>query len=222
MKKRFRRLPLLYRLTLLLLCILMTGGVAARLSGERVPLSFQALFTNPDGTSCNRPCLFGIRPGETTVDQAIWMIKLHPATRDLPIVTDQNANQHLMVVVGDATMGKMLHFSVDDTQKDNVVSSIELMNWPLRSLGEVMSVLGYPDFIQVWDEQYTDSMAPNSWSYYLNDRIMISSFRERGSFLGIDDPVINIAVTSRPIHIVPGMIPWLGFTNILRRFGKTE
>ncbi|MFN8530670.1 MAG: hypothetical protein U0670_18855 [Anaerolineae bacterium] len=41
------------------------------------------LFTNPDGTPCEMPCLFGIRPGETTLTEAMALIQFHPATDEM-------------------------------------------------------------------------------------------------------------------------------------------
>src|SRR5262249_11028164 len=42
------------------------------------------IFTNPDGSACQQPCLFGIRPGTTTYDQAVVLLKTHPLTRGYP------------------------------------------------------------------------------------------------------------------------------------------
>jgi hypothetical protein len=49
-----------------------------------------ALFTNPDGSPCAQPCLFGVRPGKTTLDDALKILDRHPLTHSLkqqPYVT---------------------------------------------------------------------------------------------------------------------------------------
>ncbi len=47
------------------------------------PLAVAAWFTNPDGATCERPCLFGIIPGETSYQDAIRLIEQHSLTRSL-------------------------------------------------------------------------------------------------------------------------------------------
>ncbi|MBX3064333.1 MAG: hypothetical protein KF726_15250 [Anaerolineae bacterium] len=39
-----------------------------------------ALFTNPNDTACEMPCLFGIRPGVTRLAEAVQLIRTHPLT----------------------------------------------------------------------------------------------------------------------------------------------
>src|SRR5215467_16109656 len=56
---------------------------ASRYVGESRRGSFMLLFTNPDGSPCQRPCLLGIRPGDMTFDATVALLKVHPVTRDL-------------------------------------------------------------------------------------------------------------------------------------------
>ncbi len=44
------------------------------------------LFTNPDGSRCEMPCLFGIQAGITTIEEAITLIQHHPLTHNLRLV----------------------------------------------------------------------------------------------------------------------------------------
>src|SRR5215831_16026024 len=46
------------------------------------PTSLSQLFSEPDGSACVEPCLFGIRPGVTTYDQVVAILKRHPLTRN--------------------------------------------------------------------------------------------------------------------------------------------
>lgn len=72
----------LLRLTLALIATFAAGiFVASRISSTQ-PSALAVLFTNPDGTPCERPCLFGVRPGTTTRNEAIALLKAHPATRN--------------------------------------------------------------------------------------------------------------------------------------------
>src|SRR5215510_283258 len=43
--------------------------------------SLAQLFSEPDGSACVEPCLFGIRPGVTTYNQVVAILKRHPLTR---------------------------------------------------------------------------------------------------------------------------------------------
>ncbi|MBX3082258.1 MAG: hypothetical protein KF716_11550 [Anaerolineae bacterium] len=62
------------------------------LLGAIVPVRFAAiastprvnyLFTNADGTSCERPCLFGIRPGRMGFRTAVQLLAKHPLIYDM-------------------------------------------------------------------------------------------------------------------------------------------
>ncbi|MEP7291869.1 MAG: hypothetical protein ABI835_08790 [Chloroflexota bacterium] len=54
-----------------------------RLVGAMRPASpLAAVFSNPDGTPCDHPCVFGIHPGETSIEQAVSLLGVHLLTRD--------------------------------------------------------------------------------------------------------------------------------------------
>jgi hypothetical protein len=57
----------------------------ARLAGSThpKPALFSVLFTNPDGSPCEMPCMFGVRPGKMTVDEAVARLQQHPFTRGM-------------------------------------------------------------------------------------------------------------------------------------------
>src|SRR5690349_5351068 len=58
--------------------VILLSGLAGHF---RPPMFLSTFMTNPDGTTCNRPCLFGIHPGETNLDQAKLILASHPLTR---------------------------------------------------------------------------------------------------------------------------------------------
>jgi len=41
------------------------------------------LFTNPNGSLCTMPCLFGVRPDDMTMDQALQILMTHPLTNNM-------------------------------------------------------------------------------------------------------------------------------------------
>ncbi|MCC7450685.1 MAG: hypothetical protein IT324_24945 [Anaerolineae bacterium] len=73
--RRFFRLVLISIGSLALIILI------GRLVGSAYPVPLAILLTHPDGLSCQRPCLFGIRPGITTMDQAMDLLRAHPFIR---------------------------------------------------------------------------------------------------------------------------------------------
>src|SRR4051812_21567848 len=65
-------------LIILLLITFVAAILAVRVLGGRQPSVVDMLFTNPDGSPCERPCLFGIRPGVTKIDEALSILNTHP------------------------------------------------------------------------------------------------------------------------------------------------
>lgn len=58
------------------------------LTGALNPDPLIGLFTNPDGSACEMPCLLGIQTGETTVGEAITLVQNHPMTYNLRLFQD--------------------------------------------------------------------------------------------------------------------------------------
>ncbi len=61
------------RFVLVTMALIVLSGImaaGARLVGSVRPLSLAVLFTNPNGSPCQRPCLFGVRPGMKPTDEA--------------------------------------------------------------------------------------------------------------------------------------------------------
>jgi hypothetical protein len=73
-------------LMLLVMTISASATAAARLIGGMRPSPLAVLATNPDGTACETPCIFGIRPGETNLERAITLLASHPLTRDFSVM----------------------------------------------------------------------------------------------------------------------------------------
>src|SRR5258708_6356870 len=68
------------------------------------------LFTNPNGSSCKMPCLFGVRPDDMTTDQALQILMAHPLT----------SNMFLRKIKGED--GTVIGFSM---QSNSVVVSVK-------------------------------------------------------------------------------------------------
>ncbi|MFN8420847.1 MAG: hypothetical protein U0528_16635 [Anaerolineae bacterium] len=72
-----------FRTFFFVMLIALVSQLTPRLIGDRrtsSPLSI--VMTGPDGVACARLCLFGIVPGETSIEQAATILRSHPLTRD--------------------------------------------------------------------------------------------------------------------------------------------
>jgi hypothetical protein len=65
--------------------VFLLGGLVApvRLAGTGATARLDYLFTTPEGEQCQKPCLFGIRPGQMTFRQATQLLRTHPLIYDM-------------------------------------------------------------------------------------------------------------------------------------------
>src|SRR5436190_24167966 len=64
-----------------MLIVVLSGAILAiHLIGGLYPNPIAVLFTNPDGSPCQMPCLFGVRPGKMTLDEGLRILDQHPQT----------------------------------------------------------------------------------------------------------------------------------------------
>lgn len=69
---------------------LAAGLLVVRLVGaSRQPSLLEQASSNPDGTPCAQPCLFGIHPGETSGEQAMRLLETHPLTDNAERTADE-------------------------------------------------------------------------------------------------------------------------------------
>src|SRR5215471_5045053 len=67
-------------ISLALIVMLSSVMLAIHVIGGLFPNPIAVLFTNPDGSPCQMPCLFGVRPGVTTLDEGLRILDKHPLT----------------------------------------------------------------------------------------------------------------------------------------------
>ena len=68
-----------------LIAVLSGAILAIHLIGGLFPNPIAVLFTNPDGSPCQKPCLFGVRPGKMTLDEALKVLDQHPLTQAMQV-----------------------------------------------------------------------------------------------------------------------------------------
>jgi hypothetical protein len=142
----------MYRLCAGLIVFLAALVFAARLTGRAQPLPLLPLITNPDGSACRLPCLFGIRPGETTTVEAVRILSRHPLTRNLFFDEEQMVfsgtdaavfldwRGAIVTAVGLTLIGP--GFNQYARPQRELVAACSL-----ASLGNVINVVGEPDTI---------------------------------------------------------------------------
>jgi hypothetical protein len=78
-----------FRLILRLMFIFATTVLGVRLlTGTPLPTPLTVVMSGPDGVACDPSCLFGIRPGVTSLEQAVLILHAHPLTRDAKWIND--------------------------------------------------------------------------------------------------------------------------------------
>ncbi len=206
-----------FRLTLGVLIVSAAAIVASRLSGNSHTPLVAALFTNPDGTPCQRPCLFGIRPGQTTLDEAVALLRVHPLTQSLKRVSFGFADT---VHFGSENAGVQIGRRRGESKLAWV--HIDSYTWwfprPLladATLADIASVLGPPSRIS-FDQSREVGLV------FLSDGLAMSSMRSGptdATPVSFSDPVYTLELYD-PTSVTEGITsslaeyrPWSGFTS---------
>ncbi|MCC7449453.1 MAG: hypothetical protein IT324_18685 [Anaerolineae bacterium] len=177
----------------------------ARWIGVAQPLPLAAWFTNPDGTPCTYPCLFGIRPGVTRLADAVTLIRAHPATRHMQI-TQPNSSVALQV-----DSDQLAFFFYRD--KQNRVESIFLASSfrggrrdvPL-GLGDVIATLGIPHLIPMRNPQNL----PTNFAYP-ELGVSFSVINWDAAHIAMSHPSFSFSIGERWSEDHPDAVPWVGF-----------
>lgn len=195
----------LFRFTVISVVSLSVLMMAVRLMGSMQPLSLTAWFTNPDGTPCHYPCLFGIRPGITRYDDALALIRSHPITRHMR-VTPSSGSQALQV---DDDSVAFFVYRDRDNRVESIFSTPSYRNGvtdlPL-GLGDVIAVLGIPDSIPMRDSQNL----PTSFAYP-ELGFSFSALNWDAPYMDMGQPYFALSVGQRWSEQHPDAVPWVGF-----------
>jgi hypothetical protein len=181
----------------LLMLMLVT---VVRLIGSTQPATLATLFTNPDGSPCQTPCLFGVRPGETTYEDALSLLRAHPFTADFDINPEWGVAKGPQVNV--------LLFTNDS----NVVTRINLghkvgaprLSW--GALGEVITVLGTPDMLNLSSE--------TTQAYYLSGHLEFSFAQSEQQRVSPIDQFDSMFVFAKAPATPSSPTMWRGFRNM--------
>jgi hypothetical protein len=190
--------------------------IARRIGAAQPPPSFALLFTNPDGTPCQMPCVFGIRPGITTKKQAFALIQAHPLTRNMTKQTESLNTTGFSYAFD-------LHLTFSD---ENQVLRIQLTALLGLTLGEVIARLREPESINIDKARTTGQLF-----YYVSSFRVIYSLRwirvgireHAEERLSPESELVGLDVRTQGFQdgATYPTRNWLGFGSITRYFPLT-
>jgi hypothetical protein len=140
----------LLRFTLVLCCMWTVPiFVAGRIGATQPTLPFfVAIFSNPDGSPCKQPCMFGVRPGIMSEDEALAILNAHPLTKAmklLPFSYTHLEGPLFTVELGEVESGEKVRFitlTFNETPS-GAVSAKSKDTIPV--LGDMISYFGPPE-----------------------------------------------------------------------------
>lgn len=211
----------LLRLTLILIAVWALAILGARLFGGWIPSSssFAILFTNPDGSPCERPCILGVRPGQTAYTDAVRLFQAHPFTRTLETVASPGRNG----IVFQTPDGKSLTVGISQDTK-GIVSLIDLEleppdpgHFPFKStLGEAILALGIPDGVQITSDGNGRRISNAFYTYDTANYLEITTQRSQLQHVQMNDSFLWLLLRDEALSRGPDMQNWLGFSTPLR------
>ncbi len=156
--------------------------------------SLTAMFTNPDGSQCAVPCLFGARPGAMTIQQAAVRVAMHPYVHDTLGLGDQynlddpsrfiarNGVNIGMIPIGDGSeLGSIFYANVS----------------PAFTLGQILATLGEPATVTIYEIADINTLNFNVYLTYPDKYIEVLLLKDADTPLQISDHPIGIFVTTR-------------------------
>ena len=121
----------LIRVSIALVGIFFGAILVTRLVGGTQPNPIAVLFTNPDGSPCEMPCLLGVHPGATTLDEGVKILDQHPLTHGMEIqyVSDGVSlrSQEVNITIWSSESKLILMIGLDYETNSNPVATPQLV-----------------------------------------------------------------------------------------------
>jgi hypothetical protein len=210
--------------TLCAILIVVLLGVRVAASAGRGGLAL--LFTAPDGTSCERPCLFGVRPGVTRFDDALLILSQHPLLKGFRVL-DNPARNGVQFVGADLCIG----FARDEAGRvagidvqverprsaclgaPRALGTLGLSPLTSAALGDVITTLGQPDAFQLG----VNGLGAITRMYYRDDHLEILNVRPVLFRVRRHDPLVMMYMNAGSrSSTAPVAGRWIGFTTLRR------
>jgi hypothetical protein len=183
-----------------------------RLLGSRQAANpfFAAIFSNPDGSPCEQPCMFGVRPGKMSESEAVAILKAHPLTRGFDSSTVGHA--YFMGSVFNVEVGTdaaYIALSFNDEVPGLQQNGMQLSR---PSWADVLFYFGRPDRVLSFFSPATlDTVYPRQGVFTR----FTARFQDRASPA---DPLQMISIAQADDSQQPTYLGghWQGFTDIFR------
>jgi hypothetical protein len=204
-------------LWVLILTIFLSGGIAlAGQAGIGAPKpAFAQWFTYPDGKPCPMPCLFGIQPGVTNLDETEAILRVHPLTKPSEGV-NENEGENYEWYISVQTQNDVSHTD-DKTIIRACVCGFAYRKVP-GTFGDLLFLLGIPSRVSLsrynaWDV--------NVFYYDAQSAYILVSSREDACIFSLNASVSEIHIFS-PAHYREMLIEtaddmkpyqWAGFSR---------
>lgn len=185
--------------------------LTARMMGSFSPrdASYTAYFVNDDGSDCDRPCVFGIEPGQTAFTDAVSMLQALPRK----LQTDISSGLDWVWV-----RSRDLYVGIRRDAGVPLVASSELYLAPVYSLdnepsikttlGETVARWGAPVYIRL----ESISGTPVTVLYY-RPNIRLVFRRADPNFVGMNDRFMGLSLYSDLPDVQSRSSAWNGFTT---------
>ncbi|MCC7448594.1 MAG: hypothetical protein IT324_14335 [Anaerolineae bacterium] len=205
---------------LLLITVLSAAMFTVRLIGKAQPAPslLSVIFTNPDGSPCEMPCMFGVRPGKMTAEEAAKILRQHPYTQTMKESLGSDSvdtifqAQGVIVYVGAGADWMGMFFGDVDSQLP--LARKALLNG--RSLGNVIRIWGHPDLVEVMDDNCPWSIYPSTTLFYTAKSVELTYRRLFADYLLPTDALTTVIVNPGRQAFSPCSQCWRGFGHIRR------
>ena len=145
-----------------------------------------AWFTDPFGARCDDPCLFGIEPGQISLDTAVRVLEMHPATRHLTAIplADQ------VDVRGDE-----MNIRLMPDERGRIYIVWMTFGEPVLTFGDVLLQAGEPEAIMF-------NTRDGQWGYvswYYAGNVIVSGWMV-GTEMQPEETVRAVQISAEPPH----------------------
>jgi hypothetical protein len=218
----------LYRLTATIATLIVLLIVVARLIGGAHGSLFTklttALWTNPDGSACEHPCMFGVHPYMTGYEESKGKLREHPFTREAretELVTEKTKShksqdfvkEDISIHVSwytDYVTNTYLTFDYPPRERPNGGLHLPV---PKFRLGDVIATLGTPDQSSYGPENIGNGQNVIA-VYYEKYRLGFICQPTGNRRLNVDNPLVGIVVLGPTLRLMK--TEWKGFTHYQR------
>jgi hypothetical protein len=182
--------------------------VLARLVGKTQPSTVATIFTNADGSPCERPCLFGIRPGVTTYSEALKFLKIHPLVGGI-----QGSDGVVMKVGQGALAGKWLRVSMYEDGNGRIVHIALILPQSIPS--EAVSIAALAEFVDYLGGPEHYAIVNGGRIYYFETQGIEITSTVDTKLTTTDSPHLAENIFALEVHEVStnreGYLKWCGF-----------